>query len=836
MISSFGFSKIRSFFGFFAVLFALGGLSGGSIAVAADKAETSLKVAYDYYQQQRYDLAIGEFQKFLKDYPKHEKKNEAEFFLAESLFQRNRPEEAFTHFDNVCSQALSLIKTYSSQELDATFYAEKVKPKISVSLNANYGRDSLFRAGEIAYLSDDRDNAHKLLFVFILEFPEDPLNSRTLPYLGDIAKQNYAYAMGEGYISYARVFAQEAEHYFNQSLNIFPKGDLAPESRFGLAWAKARLGYYEEATPLFRQIATDGSDLFAEKAYYEWGLMYYEQGNYEQALSTLATFERRFPDSDLLNDSLRIRAKSQAGLKKYDEASTLLSQIKNRTGEDYLLYVRCLSGKGQWDEAKRNLADLEKSVYAESIKDDIRLQQSLFKAGDKDWNGAIYILEPFLGANYSNSTKKMTFTYFDQPKTTLATTPVSYKGKLSEESFLKACGVLCSCYANTGNWPKSDATYNAMIQFAKPEDARQAAVLERTDYFLSLVGTNGSGSTATGGTSGSSGSGGIVIPIDPGLEGGFDYGVAVVEDSSIKPIGGTYRPSPTEKPSSPRYGRNDSRGSESRTGDSRTDSGSSRTRDRNSSRSSSDPKRVLQDCRTLLRNGKLEDADRKLLALLATDPLPQTGAEAALLRSEVMLKMGNESEAEVMSDLILSTYRNDDLYAEALDLRGRYYESEGKTDESLQLFRQVVRDYPKYTKSDGPLFHLAWDDLDAGEETSARTKFTKIYRNYPEGEYWSHATWGLAYLAYKSKNYSTAEQYIQQVLLHPPDAAILDRTLFLKGEIAMQRGDWSVAESAFRTLVRNCRDSALIGPAKTNAELARDKNPGLADSSQRRRQ
>jgi len=231
----------------------------------------------------------------------------------------------------------------------------------------------------------------------------------------------------------------------------------------------------------------------------------------------------------------------------------------------------------------------------------------------------------------------------------------------------------------------------------------------------------------------------------------------------------------------------------------------------------------------------LEEADRRLVALLGEDPLPQIGAEAALLRCEVLLQMRNEAEAALMSELILSMYRNSEQYAESLWVRGKHLESEGKTQEALALFYELAMEYPNSPRIDGAMYHLGWDDWEAGDKRDARAKFMSIYKTKPPGEYWSHATWALAYLAYESKDLDIAELYVQQLLLHPPDAAILDRALYLKGELAMAQGNWTVAESAFRTLTRVCRDSPLVSAAKANATLAQNNINGVAESASRTR-
>lgn len=869
--------------GFLTVCVLIGCANHSMSVYGADTADESLTIAYNYYQQKRYDLAIGAFETFLQKNPNHANKNQAEFFLAESLFQKGRPEEAFAHLDNMFGKGLSLIKSYTAQELDKTFYLANIRPKIESSLTAPFGKDALFRAGEIAYFAGDLENARKFLFVFICEFDKDAYNARTLPYLGDIAMQNYETAMKAGYIPYARIFAQEAEHYFSQSIAYFPQGDLLEQSRFGLAWAQSRLGKYEEATALFRKIVYEASAPYVEKGYVEWGKMLLEQADFDGTLTTLATFERRFPNSELQQEVIRIRANAQSGLRKFDEALALLGQIKSPIAEDYLLNVRCLYGLRKQTEAEKALVELENSVLADSIKDSIQLQKAMLYVVKPDNPSTIALLEKLLGVKYNTITKKTTFTYYDLPTTTVATanTPIAYLGKLTEESFLKACAVLCVCYAKVGDWNKSDSIYAAMLDFAKPDDARQAHILKKMEGFLAEVSNNSSGNsslgtpgTGTGNTAGTGlgglgpigtgNSGGQNIPISPSVEGGIDFGIVVLDKADLVPVGGSYDPNQENRSSSSSGSRNsrtssrnsnssnssnNSNSSASKSNGSTTGSGSnsgSNSSSRTSSRSSrygnqvsgdsengsnrSEHQRMLQDSRNLLKNGKWEEADRKLLTLLGNNPIKSIGAEAALLRCEVSLQLGNIGEAETMSDLLYTTYDDTNLYAQSLWKRASYFAQENNSVEASQLYEIIVSDYPSNPVAEGALFHLGWDDLEAGYSRAARDRFMQIYKNFPAGDYWTHATWGLAYLAYKSDNNQAAEDFLQEVFNHPPDAAILDRTLFLKGELASRRGDYATAESAFRSLVKTCKNSPLVSAANARAVSVRQNQSHVAET------
>jgi len=788
-------------------------------------ANETLDIALSLHNNREYDRAINEFKRFLTANPNHPERSKANYFLAECLIQKGRPDEAFVYLDDILGKQLSAIKIAPKDSFfNIDYYRTNIQPKMAVAHDIAYGRHALFRAGEIAYTSDDLENGRRFLYAFLVEFSNDSLNALTLPYLGDIAKQNYEIAIHQGYNAVGRVYAEEAEYYFGTTVDVYPDSSLYKESLMGLAWAKSRLGKYAEATPIFRQLALEPNSKLAENAYYEWGLMYYEQGNYSQAITTLLNFERQYPRSEFRNDSMRVRAKSLAGQEKYQDTLNLLKQITAKKVEDYLLEIRCLYGMKEYEAASKELADLDKSPISQPVKDEIRLLQAVDAMVKNDRNSAILILESLLRPKYDIATRTITFAYYDPPERGRGRggssgSDTSMQGKLSEEKFLKACAILCINYAIVGRKDESNATINAMVQIAKPDDDRQAHIIDNTVDYLAKIGPDAANNPNWGLAGGES------IPIDPSHDGGIYFG-PIIDERDLTPAGQN------------RGGSSGNRGNQSSLGLSSGNSGRPQSsgerygsnRPNNSgstgtSQTTQEFRRELQNCQTLISRKNWREADKRLLALLQSDPSPPNAiaAEAASLRVKVLLELGNESEAEVMCDLILNTYRNTVFYADALWISGEYFERHGKLNKALDRFRILADDHPNHDYADGALFHLAWDDLENGSKPAAMRKFKTIYTKHRNGEYWSHGTWGLAYLAYEDKKFEEAEEYVQELLNHPPDQAILDRVLFLKAVLAEKFENWAIAEMAYSTLAKYCPDSSLARRASNQAAVARNK-------------
>ncbi|MDR0610991.1 MAG: tetratricopeptide repeat protein [Planctomycetaceae bacterium] len=240
--------------------------------------------------------------------------------------------------------------------------------------------------------------------------------------------------------------------------------------------------------------------------------------------------------------------------------------------------------------------------------------------------------------------------------------------------------------------------------------------------------------------------------------------------------------------------------------------------------SESEQRKIIRDCNSLYNAKRYEQVEVRLRDLLAKKTEESVSAEALLLRSKANYHLGKEQEAVTMLEDIVNNYSSYPQYQDALWFLGIYYDSYGDTIKSVEYFQLLADRFPNSKHIDGALYFLALDDLQNGNSRKATTYLTRIYRNYQAGEYWSHATWTLAYEAYKKKDYAQTEIYLQKLLQHPPDVVILDRALYLKGELSLRKNEFETAIIAFREISKLCPESPLCDEAAKNAHLAAGKN------------
>ena len=812
-----------------------------------DDATNQYNAAKTAFDNQQYDSSKTGFAGFLDKYPTHAQATAATFYLAESLIY---------------------LRQYSLAE-------NQYNRLVALGLNDQYARAALFRLAEIPYMQGQFDIAKPLLEDFVEKLSQDVNLQFVLYYLGDIAmRSNDSYA------------ALEAEHYFGTAVSMYPEGEKVLESRLGLAWAKNKLNKVTDADAIYAQLMQSSKPAVVEQATYQYGTALFERGTFQNAINILNDFQRRYPTSAYFADSQRVVARCQGRLNNFDGALQTLSQIAQATPEDMLLKVRCLYGLNRMQEAKNALDETKRSSAGATYRDEIALLESVFLSNQKDWGGAIALLETVLRPQFDAATSRMSVPYLS--------TPLASGKKLSEENFFRACSMLAVAYANNRQSDKANALLTEMQgQASLSGNLNLTAICADTANKLANVGTTpnrGSGgsyaarsdqqwSPATGQGSGNRNQNQSVLTTGTDLDKfwradqlyrGKNYDGTILQLEQILSV--FYNQSAAPPQYTIFYNITGTTGtldettfakscsmlalSTAQLGDfekahailatfatriRHTDSvqktllqetsdqltllakgGGSTTGTTGlaSLLSDTEQRRLLREVNSFFRAQRYDQADTKLTELVSSNPPEAVLAEALLLQGKVAYKLGREQESTKILERITDEFPASKEYPEALWYLGLYYVSGGDSFQAVEYFQILADKFPNFKNIDGALYFLAVDDLTSGNGRKATTYLTRVHRNHRNGQYWSHAVWTLAYEAYKKKQYSQAETYIQEVLRNSPDLAVLDRVLYLKGELSSRRDDYQTAFLAYKEVTTLCKDSPLASYAVKNAQMA----------------
>ncbi len=285
----------------------------------ADEVRDQFAVAAAHYAAGRWELAADEFAHFLQSYPDHDRRDQVAFYLAESLVQLHRYDDARQRYQQLLAD----------------------------DPDGRYARQSLFRSGECAYLARNLDAARTDLAEFYHRWPDDELAAFVLPYLGELALEKGEPAL--------------AEELLAQALRKFPGSALAADSRFHLARALAAQGKVEAAEQAFAGLVEAGGAR-AEQAQYHRALMYYEQGRDAEAVEAWTALLDRFPGGALRKQAELGVAWGLYRQQRYSDARTRLERLVDdpRCGLEARYWLGlALRGEQQWARAAEVLLATE---------------------------------------------------------------------------------------------------------------------------------------------------------------------------------------------------------------------------------------------------------------------------------------------------------------------------------------------------------------------------------------------------------------------------------------------------------------------------------------------
>jgi cellulose synthase operon protein C len=258
----------------------------------AGEAEDQYTVAAGHYAAGRWQLAIDEFDKFLRATPEHARAAQAIFFSGEAFVQLGRLADADERFEQLLDQ-------YPS---------------------SSFARQALFRRAEAAYVAGRHKPARKLLDEFEAKYSDNELNAYALPYLAELMLEERD--------------CEAARRLFAKALDVYPAGPLVAECRLGLAKADEALGRVEEARRAYREMSAADAAV-ADQAQLQWGALENAAGEYDAALTAFAPFADKLKSSPLAEKAALGRGWALYKLKSYAAAETCFDELVKRDATNF---------------------------------------------------------------------------------------------------------------------------------------------------------------------------------------------------------------------------------------------------------------------------------------------------------------------------------------------------------------------------------------------------------------------------------------------------------------------------------------------------------------------
>ena len=821
-----------------------------------DDALNQFNAAKTAFDSEQYESARIGFDTFLTRFPAHAQASAATFYLAESLMYLRQYTLAESHFNRL----------------------------VALGLNDQFSKAALFRLAEIPYLQQQFEIAKPKLEDFVSRLPHDVNLQFVLYYLGDIAMRSNASNAAEEaefYFDQAnRIFPDGTKSLESKLGLAWAKNKLGKVTEADGIYAQlmsstnpaiVEQATYQWGVALFERgafenainILTNFQRQYVSSPYFAdsqrviarcWGRL----NKFEEGLQVLAQLTNPTSDDRLM------QVRFLYGLKRTQDAKNILDEVKRTAGTLYrdeiaLLESVFLFEQNDWQGTIRQLEQVlvpefnaltnrtiihyfslplasgTKRLSEEAI---FRACSLLTLAYARSGNSAMAtsLLNEMQGqASLSGNVRLTTIT--NDTATQLASigtvTPGrggsggSYAGRGNQQNQQWTPGT-----QNSGSRTQTvqtsgtelDRFWNAERLYRSKNFAAAAEQLEqilsgvynqsvtphRYTIFYNITGVSGTMDETTFARAGT------LLALTKAQLGDFEQA-----DAILLTLGSRLRPNdPVQQDLL--------RDTYTQLADlAKGGSGTAAASTSGSALSETEQRRLLRDANSLFRQQRYDQADARLMELVAKNPADAVLSEALLVQSKTKYKLGWEHDGVTILERIVDEFPTSPQCPEALWLLGVYYETGGDSFQAVEYFQTLADRFPNFKDADGALYFLAVDDLTNGNGRKAATNLSKIYRSYRNGTYWSHATWMLALEAYKKKEYAQAEKYIQEILRHPPDVAIVDRVLYLQGELALRREDYQTAFLAFREVVKITPDSPLSQHATQNARVAAGKTVNI---------
>jgi TolA-binding protein len=799
-------------------LLCLGWLAIGLAPVLrADEAEDDYTVAAVQYQRKQWKFAAEGFEAFLKKYPAHARASQSRFFLAETLIQLGRLEEAAARF-----------KEYLDRDA-----------------NGQYARPALFRSGESVYLLGKNDQAKPLLEQFLAKYPDDKLDAYVLPYLGNVA-------LG------AKDLAG-AERYFRQGLKQYPQGHLQDDCRFGLAQALERQGNRDEAERLYLAVAAKTSGPLAEDAQFHLGAIQYAMGKFAEAISSFDAFETRLAQSHWRPTVRLGRGWALVKLNRLAEAVPVFASIVS----DPQVGLQARYWLGLTQKAQKDYPAAAKTLLAAATADPksplaatihFHAGDALLRAGDTaaaadQFDAALAApgADEALAADALHGKAQAALKAKDQatleriaadfakrfPNSPLAVDVrrISARSLLERKQFAPAAEILkpmvdakpdgrgeqeledryLLALAYEGMGRTEDALrLNSQVVTGSPGQLQANAQLAQASLLVAL------------------GKHAEAIPFleaflasqpagDAAMKGLAELSICYAKtkqvDKAKKAYGELIQKHPSNEVIVPVT---------AQMADAAFDAGETEwSRRLFEWLHQSAPSRDVEAnslagvAWTQFKVGQWKEAAASCGQVLQKNPPPALAAEMALVRGKSLEKLSSFDEALAMYGLVIDKYPQSVQMPDALWAAARIQDRLKQPQAAAALYERINKEYPRFSKIDETLYWWAWDLGDLGQKEQSSATFQRILKEHPESILVPDATYRLASRAYEQQDFGRAKELVGAVLQGKPNAEIRKNSLYLAGQVALDQQKYDESRQAFTTLLAEFPD----GEGRAKAEF-----------------
>ena len=729
-----------------------------------------------------YASAITTWENLLRNDSNYAKREEVWYSIAKAaILQKSQPgnEKAIEYLDKIIT-----LKNVSGQFYGASLF-------LIGETFYNYA-NQLSETGNLVQARVYALEAKKHFDLLLTEIPDSPNRPQAL------------FAQTQIAVLYLKS-AVETKKYAELALSSVPNHspanqEIINDCMFYYAWAIGQLGEIAEARRIFGTLIQAKDPKRGPKSLYELAHTYFRNDEYQKALNELDSYRSYFPNdtTESLNIQ-RLQASCHYHLEDFDKARVLMESVITQQEsqnhgipavEDQIFLTLCYLKVQKFDLANQYISFLEGKYGNTPFADGLQFLRAIYFAELGQFQSAVELLSPILDARPTSLNGQITFNKLPRN----AETADAKKSRLSEEYYIRAASQLAICYAKLGNTTVARQVYNAMLQVSQQMYSRYSTIREKT---LSQI-----------------------IEIEKSLQAGTFTPPTAMTPSTVTTLSNPGNP--VSVPSSSvvtgmpgsviQYGGSNSLATRvwATPADQNAEIDRLQTRANNAREQKEYADGVLNDLAQLMKNRNLTDYNNARVAILLGELKYSAKGDR-----DIAIQMAELAYENIVNDHTENN-RNTETFVRAAKGLGRYAAVSGDYTAAAKYFGEAL-----VTKVGNQVEHRAELRYRYGaalmnfpdKRIEAIGCFTAIDDDDKTSKFWSHAALQLALDDYKNGDYPMCEKTIDELIEVMPDKAILDRVLFLKGELALKNKQWDIAAASFDAVCRYVPDSSLAQSA-----------------------
>lgn len=200
-----------------------------------------------------------------------------------------------------------------------------------------------------------------------------------------------------------------------------------------------------------------------------------------------------------------------------------------------------------------------------------------------------------------------------------------------------------------------------------------------------------------------------------------------------------------------------------------------------------------------LKMGKMESAVLVFRQLLKEFPDSKMADDVAYSLGLAYFQGGRFESASSELSAFRRSFEGSPYRPQSLFLLGESLMNLGEYREAIQVFGQVIKDYPQQdTLRQRAEYETAQAYLLFGQESEGERRLADFITRYPDSTLAPDVIFWLGESFLTKKDFQMARKYFERLIRNYPDYELAPEAFLKIGQIAIQEGDWEMARRSFK--------------------------------------